>query len=208
MTASVTINGVSKAYAMTGWRIGYCGGPEEIVTAMARSRARAPRTPLRSRRRRRPLALNGDQDCVREMNDAIQAAPRLRRRGPERAAGRIVPARRRHVLRVCERRAAMSIVGVKDDNAFAEIPDRRRRRGRSGLRLRRAGPHPALVRDQHADARRSAAADGKDAARRASGVRSLADPTHLPRSHCMSRRSSPSGSRTPSIVKIACAWPR
>jgi aspartate aminotransferase len=31
---TVTINGVSKAYAMTGWRIGYCGGPKEIVTAM------------------------------------------------------------------------------------------------------------------------------------------------------------------------------
>jgi aspartate aminotransferase len=31
---TVTINGVSKAYAMTGWRIGYCGGPKEIVSAM------------------------------------------------------------------------------------------------------------------------------------------------------------------------------
>ena len=32
---TVTINGCSKAYAMTGWRIGYCGGPKEIVTAMS-----------------------------------------------------------------------------------------------------------------------------------------------------------------------------
>ena len=32
---TVTINGVSKAYAMTGWRIGYCGGPKEIITAMS-----------------------------------------------------------------------------------------------------------------------------------------------------------------------------
>ena len=32
---TITINGVSKAYAMTGWRIGYCGGPREIVAAMA-----------------------------------------------------------------------------------------------------------------------------------------------------------------------------
>jgi aspartate aminotransferase len=32
---TVTINGCSKAYAMTGWRIGYCGGPREIITAMA-----------------------------------------------------------------------------------------------------------------------------------------------------------------------------
>ena len=34
-TRTVTINGVSKAYAMTGWRIGYCGGPKEIVAAMS-----------------------------------------------------------------------------------------------------------------------------------------------------------------------------
>src|SRR5690606_24279347 len=32
---SVTTNGVSKAYAMTGWRIGYCGGPVDLITAMA-----------------------------------------------------------------------------------------------------------------------------------------------------------------------------
>jgi len=32
---TVTINGVSKAYAMTGWRLGYCGGPREIITAMS-----------------------------------------------------------------------------------------------------------------------------------------------------------------------------
>src|ERR1700733_7543253 len=32
---TVTINGCSKAYAMTGWRVGYCGGPKEIITAMA-----------------------------------------------------------------------------------------------------------------------------------------------------------------------------
>ena len=31
---TITINGVSKAYAMTGWRIGYCGGPAKIIAAM------------------------------------------------------------------------------------------------------------------------------------------------------------------------------
>jgi len=32
---TVTINGCSKAYAMTGWRLGYCGGPRELIAAMA-----------------------------------------------------------------------------------------------------------------------------------------------------------------------------
>lgn len=33
---TITVNGVSKAYAMTGWRIGYAAGPEEIVAAMSK----------------------------------------------------------------------------------------------------------------------------------------------------------------------------
>ena len=32
---TVVLNGVSKAYSMTGWRIGYCGGPSEVIAAMA-----------------------------------------------------------------------------------------------------------------------------------------------------------------------------
>ena len=31
---TITINGVSKSYAMTGWRIGYCGGPTDVIGAM------------------------------------------------------------------------------------------------------------------------------------------------------------------------------
>ena len=33
---TLTMNGVSKAYAMTGWRIGYCAGPEPLIKAMAK----------------------------------------------------------------------------------------------------------------------------------------------------------------------------
>src|SRR4030095_10109255 len=39
---AVTMNGVSKAYAMTGWRIGYCGGPQELIEAM--EKVQSPRT--------------------------------------------------------------------------------------------------------------------------------------------------------------------
>jgi len=46
---TITINGVSKAYAMTGWRIGYCGGPKEIITAMATIQASQLRMPRASR---------------------------------------------------------------------------------------------------------------------------------------------------------------
>ena len=47
---TLTMNGVSKAYAMTGWRIGYCAGPEDLIKAMAKLQSRSrPPTPPRSR---------------------------------------------------------------------------------------------------------------------------------------------------------------
>ena len=45
---TLTCNGVSKAYAMTGWRIGYAAGPEVLIGGCARSSRRAPRTPAPS----------------------------------------------------------------------------------------------------------------------------------------------------------------
>ncbi len=50
---TLTVNGVSKAYAMTGWRIGYAAGPEILIKAMARSRVSRPPTRPRSRNGRR-----------------------------------------------------------------------------------------------------------------------------------------------------------
>jgi aspartate aminotransferase len=64
----VTTNGVSKAYAMTGWRIGYCGGPVEIVTAMSTIQSQSTSNPSSISQRAAVVALNGDQSCVREMN--------------------------------------------------------------------------------------------------------------------------------------------
>jgi aspartate aminotransferase len=43
---TLTMNGVSKAYAMTGWRIGYAAGPTELIKAMARSSRQRPRALL------------------------------------------------------------------------------------------------------------------------------------------------------------------
>ena len=58
------MNGVSKAYAMTGWRIGYCAGPEDLIKAMAKLQASRPPTPPRSRNGRRWKRLNGPQDFI------------------------------------------------------------------------------------------------------------------------------------------------
>jgi aspartate aminotransferase len=70
---TVTINGVSKAYAMTGWRIGYCGGPKEIVAAMATIQGQSTSNASSISQRAATVALNGDQTCVAEMNRAFKA---------------------------------------------------------------------------------------------------------------------------------------
>jgi aspartate aminotransferase len=64
---TVTINGVSKCYAMTGWRIGYAGGPVEIVSAMKTIQSQSTSNPCSVSQAAALAALNGDQSCVAEM---------------------------------------------------------------------------------------------------------------------------------------------
>lgn len=68
----VTINGVSKGYAMTGWRIGYCGGPAELVQAMATIQGQSTSNPSSISQVAATAALNGDQSCVASMNRAFK----------------------------------------------------------------------------------------------------------------------------------------
>jgi aspartate aminotransferase len=70
---TVTINGVSKAYAMTGWRIGYCGGPAEVITAMGTIQGQSTSNASSISQRAAVAALNGDQKCVADMNEAFRA---------------------------------------------------------------------------------------------------------------------------------------
>ncbi|MEZ5069648.1 MAG: pyridoxal phosphate-dependent aminotransferase [Bacteroidales bacterium] len=71
----VIINGVSKGYAMTGWRIGYMAGPEWLVKACGKLQGQVTSGATSIAMRASLAALNGDQSCVGEMRDAF-----LRRR--------------------------------------------------------------------------------------------------------------------------------
>ncbi len=64
---SIVINGVSKAYAMTGWRIGYAGGPEEIISAMSSCQGHATSNPTSVSQWAALAALQGPKGEVREM---------------------------------------------------------------------------------------------------------------------------------------------
>jgi len=63
----VTINGVSKCYAMTGWRIGYAGGPREVIKAMKTIQSQITSNPCSISQVAAAAALDGDQSCMQPM---------------------------------------------------------------------------------------------------------------------------------------------
>ena len=69
---TIVLNGVSKAYAMTGWRIGYCGGPETIITAMENIQSQSTSNPTSISQVAAETALNGDQSCMLPMIAAFR----------------------------------------------------------------------------------------------------------------------------------------
>jgi len=61
---TVVINGVSKSYAMTGWRIGYAAGPASLVKAMHKMQSQSTTNPCSISQKAAVAALNGDQSCI------------------------------------------------------------------------------------------------------------------------------------------------
>jgi aspartate aminotransferase len=70
---TVVLNGVSKAYSMTGWRIGYAGGPPELIRAMKKVQSQSTSNPTSIAQVAAEAALNGPQDCIGEMVEAFKA---------------------------------------------------------------------------------------------------------------------------------------
>ncbi|MFN3594663.1 MAG: pyridoxal phosphate-dependent aminotransferase [Thiobacillaceae bacterium] len=69
---TVVLNGVSKAYAMTGWRIGYAAGPADLIAAMENVQSQSTSNPTSISQVAAEAALNGDQDCIRPMVEAFR----------------------------------------------------------------------------------------------------------------------------------------
>jgi len=70
---TLTINGVSKAYAMTGWRIGYAGGPRELIKAMGKLQSQSTSNPCSIAQWAAVEALNGPQDFIAANNEVYKA---------------------------------------------------------------------------------------------------------------------------------------
>ncbi len=69
---TMILNGVSKSYAMTGWRIGYAAGPEHIITAMENVQSQSTSNPTSISQVAAEAALNGDQGCIAPMLKAFR----------------------------------------------------------------------------------------------------------------------------------------
>jgi aspartate aminotransferase len=92
----LTMNGVAKAYAMTGWRIGYAGGPAELIRAMAKVQSQSTSNPCSISQAATVAALNGPQDFLQGwvatfkrrrdlVVDMLNRSPTLRCHRPEGA---------------------------------------------------------------------------------------------------------------------------
>jgi aspartate aminotransferase len=118
---TVTVNGVSKSYAMTGWRIGYGGGPVEVVTAMATIQSQSTSNPSSIAQRAATAALTGDQSCVAEMNGHFKARHDFFNAGLNRLHGfKVLPAAGTFYA-WCDVSDAIRRLNLPDDDAFAEF---------------------------------------------------------------------------------------
>jgi len=118
---TVTINGVSKAYAMTGWRIGYCGGPKEIVTAMGTIQGQSTSNASSISQKAASVALNGDQGCVAEMNAAFKARHDFIVQGLNALPGVSCVGGAGTFYAFADVSKAMAALGCRDDGEFAEV---------------------------------------------------------------------------------------
>lgn len=121
---TLTCNGVSKAYAMTGWRIGYAGGPESLIKAMGKVQSQSTSNPCSISQYAAVEALNGPQDYIAESRlvferrrnlvvAALNTCPGISCPTPE-GAFYVYPS-----IEGCIGKTSAGGVAITDDEAFA-----------------------------------------------------------------------------------------
>ena len=117
----VTINGVSKVYAMTGWRIGYAAGPRKLIAAMKKIQGQSTSNPTSISQYAALAALTGDQSCIGEMTTAFRARHDWLLAALNAVPGfRCLPADGAFYAFPDVSDAISSLDGVSDDTQFAE----------------------------------------------------------------------------------------
>ena len=117
---TVVLNGVSKAYSMTGWRIGYAAGPKTLIAAMKNVQSQSTSNPTSIAQVAAEAALNGDQGCIAPMLQAFKSRHDWLVAALNRLNGvRCLPADGTFYA-FPDVSGALKRLGLKDDNALAE----------------------------------------------------------------------------------------
>ena len=118
---TVVLNGVSKAYAMTGWRIGYAAGPAPLIRAMVKIQSQSTSNPTSIAQVAAEAALDGDQAFIAEMVRAFKTRHDYVLGALNGIRGvRCLPAQGAFYL-FPDTRDAMRATGASDDVAFADL---------------------------------------------------------------------------------------
>ncbi|MDB2704938.1 pyridoxal phosphate-dependent aminotransferase [Pseudomonadota bacterium] len=99
---TIVLNGVSKAYSMTGWRIGYAAGPAPLIAAMKKIQSQSTSNPASISQAAAVAALNGDQQCIQDM---------------------LVEFKKRHDMVVKRLNAMAGIDSLESDGTFYVFPN-------------------------------------------------------------------------------------
>ncbi len=117
---TIVLNGVSKAYAMTGWRIGYAAGPKKLINAMKNVQSQSTSNPTSISQVAAEAALNGPQDVLRPMVDAFKRRHDLVVAGLNAIPGIHCSAADGALYAFAKVSGAMAKLGFTDDIAFSE----------------------------------------------------------------------------------------
>ncbi len=118
---TVTINGCSKGFAMTGWRIGYCGGPAEVIAAMATIQGQSTTNAASMSQQAALAALNGPEDDVRRMNESFRQRHDFFVKGLNALPGISCRPGAGTFYAFADVSGAMQQHGFRDDSAFGEF---------------------------------------------------------------------------------------
>jgi aspartate aminotransferase len=118
---TIVLNGVSKAYSMTGWRIGYAAGPEKLIKAMKKVQSQSTSNPTSISQVAAEAALNGDQTCIQEMLKAFKQRHDFVVAGLNRIKGvKCLPSQGAFYSFFDVREAIRNLDGIEDDVQLAE----------------------------------------------------------------------------------------
>jgi len=122
LARTIVLNGVSKAYAMTGWRIGYCAGPKPLIAAMCKVQSQSTSNPTSIAQVAAEAALNGGKACIAPMREAFhQRHDRLVQRLNTLRGVRCIPSQGTFYSLPSFHAAMTHLEGIRNDVELAEL---------------------------------------------------------------------------------------